>query len=145
MIATPAAVPDTVTNFALVSADILQITFEWDAPYNGGSDILSYRVYWDEGDLSQETFVESVPYEISPDQAVYTIDSGLEAAMFYRFKVTAVNEIGESLLSASSPAFIAAEVPTKPLNVREVLATKASIQIAWDAPLLDNGSDIVNY
>jgi hypothetical protein len=29
--------------------------------------------------------------------------------------------------------------------LREVEATKTSIKVEWDAPLLDNGSDIVNY
>lgn len=56
-----------------------------------------------------------------------------------------MNEIGESLQSASSLPFIAAEVPTKPLLLRKVEARKSSIKVEWDAPLLDNGSAIVNY
>lgn len=77
-------------------------------------------MYWDQGDQSSDNFVHATNYQVTPDQQLYTVDSGLEAARFYRFKVTAVNEIGESLISESSLPFIAAEVPTKPLFLREV-------------------------
>jgi hypothetical protein len=102
-------------------------------------------VYWDEGDQLYDEFVYSTGYQVTPDQLQYTVDQGLEATRFYRFKVSAVNEIGESPLSESSVPWIAAEVPTKPLLLREVEATKLHIKVTWDAPLLDNGSDIVNY
>lgn len=48
---------------------------------------------------------------------IYTRNQGLQAAMFYRFKVSAVNEIAESELSVPSVPLIAAEVPTEPLTL----------------------------
>lgn len=71
---TPAAVPDSPTTLELVSANIIQVTIQWQAPYNGGSDIQEYRVYWDEGDQSSDEFVLAPTYQVTPDLQYYTVD-----------------------------------------------------------------------
>lgn len=107
---TPAELPEAPSDIVLVSADQTHITFSWTAPYNGGNDISAYRVYWDQG---TNNFVASTPFEVS-GTTTYTRDSGMETGVFYRFKVSAVNDIGEGDLSSESDAFITAEVPSQP-------------------------------
>jgi hypothetical protein len=92
-----AAVPDAPTDLVLDSADISQVTFTWTAPFHGGSPITEYKVYWDEGDSEVVDFVLSDELSsYGTTASIYTRTVGVEAASLYRFKVTAVNEIGES-------------------------------------------------
>jgi hypothetical protein len=52
-----ATIPDKPLNLAKVSADSTYVMFDWEAPVSdGGSPILDYQVYWDEG-KSNNVFV----------------------------------------------------------------------------------------
>lgn len=140
LLITPAAVPEAPSSIALVSADVGQVTITWQEQYDGGNAIKEHRIYWD-GNLVDFSLSGSVSYPT----LVYTRDSNIQAAQLYRFKVSAVNDIGESELSEVSDAFIAAEVPSEPLLVVKKSSTQTEITIQWTAPLLDNGSGLVNY
>jgi hypothetical protein len=41
-----ARVPDTPTSFSLVISTEISIEFVWPEPYNGGSPITYYKIYW---------------------------------------------------------------------------------------------------
>jgi hypothetical protein len=121
---TPASVPDVPTELQLLSADPTHISFSWMAPYDGGNEIKSFIIYWDEGVTESETFINSTPFEVTFPETTYTRDSGMETGKFYRFKVSAVNDIGESEISVASLPFITAEVPSEPLLCEKLSATE---------------------
>ena len=54
-----AAVPDAPGDIALVLQTPTAITISWSAPYNGGTDLTNYKIFWDDASgLSPETFTE---------------------------------------------------------------------------------------
>jgi hypothetical protein len=98
--------PNKPHSLAKVSADSSEISVDWLVPEeDGGSPIIAYQLYWDEG-VSNGNYVllDSI------ETAAYTV-TGLDAGMLYSFKVSAVNVVGESLLT-QSVAIYAAAVPT---------------------------------
>ena len=106
--ATVPATPDAPT---LLSQSDEAISIQWSASptsANGGSPILDYRVYYDEGlggSFSQLTDTTTPDFE-------YTL-TNVVAGEIYRFKITAVNVVGESLRS-SEVALIASSLPSTP-------------------------------
>jgi hypothetical protein len=110
----PASVPDAPTALTLVSSSHTQIAFSWTAPYNGGYPITSYKVYWD-NNTNGATF--TLATSVSGVTQV-TVSTGVQAGNFYRFKVAAVNQIGEGAQSESA-SFIAAVVPDPPTSVHK--------------------------
>jgi hypothetical protein len=135
---TVSSVPYKLEPANLESADMSQVTIEWTPAFNGGTPIASYNIYWDAGISDDVIFAGT-----SSEQRFQA--TNVEAGVFYRFKVAAVNEIGESKLSEWSIPLIAAEVPTEPLLVAKQTSTKSSITIDWTNPLSDNGSEITSY
>lgn len=88
-----------------ITASVTEIYFSWTTPAdNGGTPITDFNVYWDEGTGGSFEFVAT-----SMNMLSYT-KTGLTAGGTYRFKVTALNAIGEG---ADSPigSIIAATVP----------------------------------
>ena len=99
-------------------------------------------MYWNQGHNS-ETFVASNPFEVP--SADYTRTLGLEVGIFYKFRVSAVNDIGESAISIESPALITADFPSEPLLVQKHSSDANMITISWTAPINENGSGILSY
>ena len=107
---------------------------------NGGSPILDYRVYYDN---ALGGSFEELASTTNPDLffTLTTVTPGLS----YRFKITAVNIVGESLRS-SEVAIIASSLPSVPGTPQYVSADDSpQITISWTAPSYDGGSDIVSY
>jgi fibronectin type 3 domain-containing protein len=137
---TPAAVPDAPTNLQLLSADENQITFSWDAPYDGGKSIDEYQIWWDSGDSSPFEIVQTV----SPSITEYQIQAGILTGYYYQFYVIANNEIGDSLAS-ETVTYIASDTPDAPRDVQKVTADASHITILWLVPLDNGGSSVTNY
>jgi hypothetical protein len=100
-------VPDAPSVFNLISSNPTTINFEWTAPYDGGSDITYYKVYWD--DARETATFSLLAFTLGPDTN-FIINTGLTTGLFYQFKVIAVNAVGDSLISDSF-SYIAADVP----------------------------------
>ncbi len=49
------------------------------------------------------------------------------------------------MISASSSSIIAAQVTSEPLLLSKVMAKQTYITIAWNPPLVTNGSPVVSY
>jgi hypothetical protein len=117
-------------------ADSTHIALSWVAPFDGGSVITLYKIYWDQGGSS---FVLS---GTSATQAFTQIS--VVAGTTYKFMVSAVNSIGESLQS-DTVAMIAAEVPSAPQVPTKVSANQSQVTITWQAPFQENGSPVTTY
>lgn len=92
-----AQAPDAPATPVKSAADQTSISITWTAPaYDGGSSITGYNIYWDNntGSLITASAVGSTSY-----QTLSFTKSGLSAGLYYKFAVSAVNEMGESLLS----------------------------------------------
>jgi len=74
----------------------------------------------------------------------YTV-SGLSTGNNYRFKVLAVNGVGDGPLSDQSVLIIAANLPGPPLNVARVYADGTKITISWTAPTDAGGTPITDF
>jgi hypothetical protein len=62
----------------------------------------------------------------------------------YEFKVSATNEVGESIRS-EAVAIIAGTVPSRALNLAKVRADVGQITFMWEAPSDDGGTPITDY
>ena len=62
----------------------------------------------------------------------------------YEFKVSATNEVGESIRS-EAVAIIAGTVPSRALNLAKVSADVGQITFMWEAPSDDGGTPITDY
>jgi hypothetical protein len=108
-----AAVPDLPLSVTLVEQGPSAITISWTAPYDGGTPISNYKIWWDNASGSlPATFVEK---EGSTGLVVqFTIQTNIVTDSVYQFAVKAVNIIGDS--SLSDPITIrAAEAPDAPI------------------------------
>jgi hypothetical protein len=91
---TPAAVPDKPVIVIMTSSDADHITLSWSEGYNGGLPVDLFQVYWDQGDPLATVFVPATPFSTLTNE--WTKNSQLIDGVYYRFKITAVNFIGES-------------------------------------------------
>ena len=95
---------------SLISSSESVIFFEWQAPYNGGSLITYYKIYWDSGIAGSN--YELYAFTVGPDNN-FLVNYGLNEGQTYSFIVAAVNFAGDSPLSLPT-SFIAASVPGQP-------------------------------
>lgn len=142
---TPASIPDAPTGVIMTSSDKEHITIEWSEEYDGGMPITEFRIYWDQGSATVVNFIASTPFTVAYPLLTYTKSTQIQDGVFYRFKVSAVNFIGESALSASSPSIIASAVSSEPLLLEQVEATQTSIELSWNPPLDNRGSPVTAY
>jgi hypothetical protein len=88
------------------------MTFKWTPPVDkGGLELLSYKIYMAEASEIY-TKVLDAPSELNPSITVHT-EQGLTASLTYKFKVSAVNFVGEGPIS-DEIFVIAADMPEKP-------------------------------
>ena len=113
------------------SASVDAIEIRWQSAEDGGSPIINYIVEWDEGRENGVFYPlgESYGYEtFTVSRSVSEYFSGGSA---YIFRVQAVNIAGVSIFSEPSVSIIAAEIPSKPTQLRLVSRTKTKMVIAW--------------
>jgi hypothetical protein len=114
------------------ATDAPEITIRWTAPESdGGSAIQKYFVY-----------VDGV-YDGESSDLEYTTSLRLTVGQRHKFRVSAVNGVGESTLSEEQE-IIAATVPHEPLKPIKQTAAPTWIEFSWAAPL-SGGSDIRGY
>lgn len=87
------------------------ITVAWNAPaFDGGSIVTGYQLYMNDYETDEWTLVYDGANVDSV--LVYEVD-GLSSGSFYRFQVTAINDVGESDPSAEV-SLQAADLPDAP-------------------------------
>jgi hypothetical protein len=140
-----AEVPDPPTNLELVFQDPTQIRIRWQPAHDGGTPIRDFHVYWDQ---SFGSYIKLEPSTGSPyiyEYLVTQVGHGLQTGSINAFKVAAVNDVGESLLSERLDSVMAAELPTAPLDLRLVHSTQSTLTFEWSEPSENGGTPITDY
>lgn len=134
--------PIDLTNDA-ATTDATVIRFTWsDGPSDGGSQILDYYVYYNQGaDVNSEVLLAS-----ALTSREYTTVVSLVPGLLYDFKVSARNSVGEGLKSEVIQIY-AAETPDPPLNVVNIpgITTAYQVGLSWNDGVYDGGSPILDY
>ena len=87
--------PDVPTNLTLVSRSDSEIEIKWLAPKNqGGIQLSGFNIYVSEEQRTEFLIVASAPSATNPTVTSYT-HTTLVAGATFRFKVSAVNFVGE--------------------------------------------------
>ncbi|MDE2795964.1 MAG: fibronectin type III domain-containing protein [Gemmatimonadota bacterium] len=135
-----ASVPDAPTDLiAEASGD--RIDLDWDAPAeNGGSDITGYRIeYSTDGDdwdiLETDTETTSTRYR----------HRGVEPGTKYYYRVRAINDVGRGPASNVASATTDALAPGAPMNLMAKADGSSEVELDWDPPEDDGGSEITGY
>ena len=127
-------------------ATATQITLTFTAlEDNGGAEVTSYILYADDGDARQENFAPVTSY--SGSSLSFILDNAVETRFAtgetYRFKISAVNVIGEGLQSNYIRVALAqpASTPTAP-SINWDFSSATSMFVQWaegtagDIPIL---------
>ncbi len=120
--ATTWQVPSQVTVFSVTPGNG-SVRLTWSAPYNGGTSISGYRVYWSDDNVTFSQIVLSVV-------ATY-LHSGLTNGQVYYHKVAAVNIVGEGTCSIGLEA-TPATTPSAPAVVNATGGNKV-VMVGWGA------------
>ena len=100
----------------------------------------AYNIYWDN---ASGVILGTAIGTTSATTLTFSV-TGLTTNRYYTFAVTAVNIIGESPQSTSSP-IITATVPGKPHRPSLISQSKTSINIGWSDPTNLGGTTLTGY
>ena len=129
--ATPARAPDAPAGFT-AQAGSRQVLLDWSAPgFDGGRAVSAYRVYRN-GTLLQEIGTNSS----------YTA-AGLVDGVAYRFRVSAVNLVGEGASTVELEATPISS-PGAPASL-QATTLEPSITLQWTQPTHTGGAAIQQY
>jgi hypothetical protein len=138
-----ASVPDAPSSLTMASQSPTAIAISWTTPYNGGTPITTYQIWWDNG---QGGLPASFVQKISSTGVVtlVTISSGIVTDTVYQIAIKASNLIGDSSLS-SVISIRAAQAPDAPAAPSKVTSTTNSITVQWTSPGFNGGNVITHY
>ena len=132
----PATVPGAPQNLVATSGGN-QVTLTWTAPAsNGGSAITNYSIY-------RGTTPGGEALLVTLGNVLTFTDNGLTNGQKYYYQVSAVNSVGEGLLSGEANA-TPAVVPLAPQSLTAT-ASNGEVVLTWSAPLSDGGAPITGY
>lgn len=138
----PATLPGPPFQPTISALSSTSISLEWsfdDATYNGGTPIIDYKVYYDNGVSGQTLLMAGTTSLLT----AYTTPSGsITPGTTYTFWISALNYVGEGAQSPKK-SVTAASVPSIPATPT-VSATYNSVIVNWISPAA-NGSVITGY
>lgn len=111
------------------------------APISNGAVITGYKLYMAEGPREYNLIYDGTN---RADVLTFTATKGIKKSLWYKFKVTAINIIGESQLSPDMTSFVAV-VPSPPVNFEFVNSDAGSIEFKWKEPMYDGGATLKGY
>jgi titin len=117
-----------------------ETTIEIQASYphfDGGDAVTDYAYTRDEGPLT--AFVT----QTNSSNAQYTFEN-LTPGTIYRFKVAAINSIGQSEWSEIA-GFYSCNDPSDPTNFRSVSTSETHITLSWEKPDDNGGCAVTGY
>jgi hypothetical protein len=131
-----AGIPGIPSAPTYVSSTATTITIAWvDDTNNGGSVILNYNIYVDTGSLTVNTFNLVGQTSILTYTLDNTVLTQFLSGSMYRFRITAVNVLGES--SPSNEIRISLEpLPPQPATptIDQTKSTLTSLYVSWISP-----------
>jgi len=134
-----AAAPTITAAPAKVQSTRNSITAEWLFSSEGGSPITGYRLY----QTYVRTGAETLIYDGSNQPTVSSMQvEGLLEGEWYKYRVSAINRVGEGALSPLSVAMISAQVPARSAIPTFLSATSTTITLGLQ-PTSDNGGSAV--
>ena len=114
-----AKVPDApVAAPVLVASSKESIKIQWNEPYDGGSPLTGYKVLMNGGGSSTEFDDVTLSGSLDTVQLTFQTAATLTTGEEYKFKVLAVNAVGDGGESAESLGILAAVEPTVPLSLQ---------------------------
>lgn len=115
------------------------VNISWNPPgQDGGERVFEYRVYRKD----TPTGIYEYKRMFSPDVKWY-LDLNVTNGKEYRYSATAVNIIGESILSSSVSCTPQCN-PSPPMNLNGLYGSEF-VYITFDAPLDDGGARVTRY
>ena len=130
----PATVPGAPTNIGVTGGD-QEVELSWTAPTsNGGDSITSYQ-YEQSG---SGTWIST-----GGTDTTYTVFN-LANGQPYRFRVRALNSVGEGAASAPSANVTPATEPDAPTNLGATVSDQR-VELSWMAPASNGGAAILRY
>ncbi len=131
---TPAKAPDAPTGLRADPGD-RQVELTWTAPASdGGSVITGYEYEQDESGIWNSTQSTDLRHTVT----------GLVNGQSYRFRVRALNDVGEGAESAASASVTPATQADAPTDL-SALAGDGIVDLDWTAPESDGGVPITHY
>jgi predicted phage tail protein len=130
----PATTPDTPTSLSAITGNST-IQLSWQAPFNGGRNILDYSIQYSSGNN------ESLLVNTNSATTDYTF-TNLSNGTGYFFSVAAINILGTGSYSSVITG-IPATVPDVPDSVF-ITELPARLILSWNEPY-NGGSDIIDY
>ena len=134
--------PTALANNAAVTTDTV-IGITWTASANGGTAVLYYSVYFDQGQGTETYVLLSSPVSTTS----FTTSTTLIPGTTYKFYVTATNSVGTGAPS-SVLSVLAAKVPDAPLGPYNDAAVTTGYQVGltWSTTNVYNGgSPVIDY
>ena len=135
-----ASLPNAPDNIYLTNSSENSISLTWTLPSNnGGSIILGYKLYM------YVTGMYTVVYDGSRNSSnmSFTV-SNLANGLYYKFKVSALNIIGESSLS-SDFSFLCASTPSSPGQPFLISSSKTNIKFGFSYSTSIGGASLLSY
>ena len=130
----PATVPGAPTNIGVTGGD-QEVELNWTAPAsNGGESITGYE-YEQSG---SGTWISTGGTDT--DYTVFNLTNGQP----YRFRVRALNSVGEGAASAASANVTPATEPDAPTGLSATTGN-GQVTLRWTAPTNDGGATILRY
>ena len=117
------------------------MSISWVAPIlTGSTPVTSYNIYWD----NASGVIINTPIGTTSSSTLTFSSTGLTTNRYYTFAVSALNIIGESGRTSSSP-IITATVPGRPSTPILISQSKTSINIGWSDPTNNGGTQLTGY
>ena len=130
----PATVPGAPTNIGVTGGD-QEVELSWTAPAsNGGDTIIGYEYEQSGSGAWISTGGTATGY------TVFNLTNGQP----YRFRVRALNSVGEGAASAASPNVTPARAPDAPTGLGATVSDRR-VDLIWTAPASNGGAAILRY
>ena len=119
-----AAPTETLITLPDYAKDEAAVQVSWVAPSNNGAAVTGYKLYMAAGPREYNLVYDGTN---RADVLTFTVTKGIFKDSWYRFRVSAINIIGESPQSPEMTSYIAV-VPSSPVNFTFVTSDEGSIQ-----------------